>query len=261
MRPEPGRCHDRRMTQLHHRVEGSGPAVVLLHAGVADLRMWDAQVAELVPGHSVVRCDLRGYGHTPLEPGASYSDAGDVLALLEELGVERFALVAASYGGWVALQVATAVPERVERLVLLNPLAEVAEPDERLRAFWGEESALVEAGDLEAATDLNVATFLGPDATDEARELVWKMQRGIFGSQVAAGDVENAELPVDLDRLTMPVTVVTGAHDLPFFVQTARELARRLPDGELVELPWAGHLPSLERPLETAHLVRASLLD
>jgi 3-oxoadipate enol-lactonase len=101
------------MTQLHHRVEGSGPTVVLLHAGVADLRMWDAQVAELVPGHSVVRCDLRGYGHTPLEPGVSYSDAGDVLALLEELGVERFALVAASYGGWVALQVATAVPERV----------------------------------------------------------------------------------------------------------------------------------------------------
>ena len=249
------------MTPLHHRVEGSGPTVVLLHAGVADLRMWDAQVAELVPGHSVVRCDLRGYGHTPLEPGASYSDAGDVLALLEELGVERFALVAASYGGWVALQVATAVPDRVERLVLLAPLAEVAEPDERLRSFWRTEGELTEAGELEAATNLNVATFLGPDATDEAKELVWKMQRGILEHQSAAGEVEDAELPVDLDRLTMPVTVVAGAHDLQFFVQTARELARLLPDVELVELPWAGHLPSLERPLETAHLVRASLLD
>jgi len=249
------------MTPLHHRVEGSGPTVVLLHAGVADLRMWDAQVAELVPGHSVVRCDLRGYGHTPLEPGASYSDARDVLALLEELGVERFALVAASYGGWVALQVATAVPDRVERLVLLAPLAEVAEPDERLRSFWRTEGELTEAGDLEAATNLNVATFLGPDATDEARELVWKMQRGILEHQSAAGEVENAELPVDLDRLTMPVTVVAGARDLPFFVTTARELARVLPDAELVELPWAGHLPSLERPLETAHVVRAALLD
>jgi 3-oxoadipate enol-lactonase len=249
------------MTNLHHRVEGSGPAVVLLHAGVADLRMWDGQVAELVPGHRVVRCDLRGYGHTPLEPGASYSDAGDVLALLDELGVEGCALVGASYGGWVALQVASAAPERVERLVLLDPLAEVAEPDERLRAFWREEGALVESGDLDAATDLNVATFLGPEAPDDARELVWKMQRGVFQHHVAAGDVENAELPVDLDRLTMPVTVVVGSHDLPFFVATARELARVLPDAELTELPWAGHLPSLERPLETAHLVRASLLD
>jgi len=249
------------MTTLHHRSEGSGPAVVLLHAGVADLRMWDVQVSELVPGHSVVRCDLRGYGHTPLEPGSSYSDAGDVLALLDELGLERYALVGASYGGWVALQVATAAPDRVERLVLLDPLAEVAEPDDRLRAFWREEGALVEAGDLETATDLNVATFLGPDATEDARELLWKMQRGILESQAAAGEVANAELPVDLDRLTMPVTVVAGAHDLPFFVETARELARVLPDAELVELPWAGHLPSLERPLETAHVVRAALLD
>jgi pimeloyl-ACP methyl ester carboxylesterase len=249
------------MSNLHHRVEGSGPVVVLLHAGVADLRMWDVQVAELVPGHRVVRCDLRGYGHTPLEPGASYSDAGDVLALLDELGVERWALVGASYGGWVALQVASAAPERVERLVLLDPLAEVAEPDERLRAFWRDEDALVEAGDLDAATDLNVATFLGPEAPDDSRELVWKMQRGVLQHQAAAGEVENAELPVDLDRLTMPVTVVVGGRDLPFFVDTARELARVLPDAELVELPWAGHLPSLERPLEAAHLVRASLLD
>ena len=249
------------MTTLHHRSEGSGPAVVLLHAGVADLRMWDVQVSELVPGHSVVRCDLRGYGPTPLEPGASYSDAGDVLALLDELGLERYALVGASYGGWVALQVATAAPDRVERLVLIDPLAEVAEPDDRLRAVWREEGALVEAGDLEAATDLIVATFLGPDATEDARELLWKMQRGILESQIAAGEVANAELPVDLDRLTMPVTVVAGAHDLPFFVETARELARVLPDAELVELPWAGHLPSLERPLETAHVVRAALLD
>jgi pimeloyl-ACP methyl ester carboxylesterase len=246
---------------LHHRDEGSGPVVLLLHAGVADLRMWDTQVTELVPGHRVVRCDLRGYGHTPLDPGAPYSDARDVLALLDELGVERCTVVAASYGGWVALQVASAAPDRVERLVLLDPLAEVAEPDERLRACWREEEALVEAGDLDGATDLIVATFLGPDATDDARELLWKMQRGILQHQVDAGEVENAELPGDLSRLTMPVTVVAGAHDLPFFVDTARELVRLLPAAELVELPWAGHLPSLERPLETAHLVRAALLD
>jgi pimeloyl-ACP methyl ester carboxylesterase len=249
------------MTALHHRADGTGPTVLLLHAGVADSRMWDVQVEELVPGHHVVRCDLRGYGRTPLEPGASYGDARDVLDLLDELGVERCTVVAASYGGWVAQQVASAAPGRVDRLVLLAPLAEVVAPDDRLRAFWREEEALVEAGDLDAATALNVATFLGPDAADDARELVSTMQRGILAHQGAAGDVENAELPVELDRLTMPVTVVAGAHDLPFFVETARALARALPDAELVELPWAGHLPSLERPLETAHLVRAALLD
>ncbi|GCD89698.1 alpha/beta fold hydrolase [Nocardioides sp. LS1] len=244
------------MSILHHRDEGSGPVVVLIHAGVADLRMWQTQVEELVPGHRVVRPDLRGYGHTPLEPGDPYTDAEDVLALLDHLGVEDFALVGASYGAYVALQLATAVPERVERLVLLAPLAEVAEPDDRLRDFWRREGELVEAGDLDAATDLNVATFVGPDAAEDARELVWKMQRGIFEHQGTPDHAEGGELPVDLARLAMHTTVVVGAHDLPFFVQTAHELVRALPDAELVELPWAGHLPSLERPLETAHLVR-----
>jgi len=249
------------MTNLHHRVEGSGPAVVLLHAGVADLRMWDVQVSELVPGHSVVRCDLRGYGHTPLEPGASYSDAEDVLGLLDELGLASWVLVGASYGGYVALQVATAAPERVARLVLLAPAADLEEPDDSLRAFGQEEGALVEAGDLAGATDLNVATWLGPDATDEARELVWRMQRGAFELQENAGEVDNRDLPVDLTRITAPATVVVGAHDFPFFRATARALVAGLPHADLVELPWAGHLPSLERPLETGHLVRASLLD
>lgn len=249
------------MTNLHRRVEGSGPAVVLLHAGVADLRMWDVQVSELVPGHSVVRCDLRGYGQTPLEPGASYSDAEDVLALLDELGLASCALVGASYGGYVALQVAAAAPERVARLVLLAPGADLEEPDDALRAFGREEGALVEAGDLAGATDLNVTTWLGPDATDDARELVWRMQRGAFELQEKAGEVDNRDLPVDLSRIAAPATVMVGEHDFPYFRATARALVAGLPHADLVELPWAGHLPSLERPLETAHLVRASLLD
>ena len=247
------------MELLHRRDEGSGPVVVLLHAGVADLRMWDSQVDALVADHRVVRPDLRGYGLTPLQQGDDYVDADDVLALLDELGVDSFALVGASYGGWVALQIASAVPDRVERLVLLDALAEVTEPDERLRAFWREEGALVDSGDLAAAADLNVATFVGPDASDEARELVRVMQLGVFEHQQAAGEVEAGELSVELDRVTMPTTVVAGALDLPFFVRTAHELARLLPAAELVELPWAGHLPSLERPIEAAGLVRTAL--
>ena len=84
---------------LHHLVQGSGPTVVLLHAGVADLRLWDAQAAALATSNCVVRCDLRGFGQSPLAPGASYSDAEDVLALLDELGIGEFALVGASHGG------------------------------------------------------------------------------------------------------------------------------------------------------------------
>jgi 3-oxoadipate enol-lactonase len=244
---------------LHHRLEGSGPTVLLLHAGVADLRMWDSQVTALMPGHTVLRCDLRGYGSTPLETDASYSDAEDVLALLDELRIERWSLVGASYGGYVAQQVASAAPDRLDALVLLDAPADLAEPDDALRAFWRKEGELVEAGDLDAATDLNVATWVGPDADADARALVWKMQRAAFAHQVAAGEVENRELPIDLTAITAQTTVVVGDHDLAFFRDNARALTAALPRAELIELPWAGHLPSLERPFETAHLVREAL--
>lgn len=244
---------------LHHRDEGTGPAVVLLHAGVADLRMWDGPAAQLARDHRVVRCDLRGFGGSALAPGASYSDAEDVLALLEELGVDRFALVGASYGGYVALQVASAVPERVERLVLLAAAADLLEPDDGLRSLWQEEGRLVDAGDLAGATELNVRAWLGPEADEGARELLRRMQREALEQQVAAGDVENRELPVVPERIAMPARVLVGLRDQQFFVDTGRELARRLPDAQLVELPWAGHLPTLERPDEGMRLLTEAL--
>ena len=245
------------METLNHRVEGTGPAVVLLHAGVADLRMWDAQATVLARTHTVVRCDLRGFGGSA--PTPSSCDAEEVLALLDHREVPDFSLVGASYGGYVALQVASAAPERVRRLVLLCPLAEVVEPDEQLRALWAEEGRLLDAGDLDGATELNVQAWLGPEADDDARDLVRRMQRDALDQQVAAGETDSRELPVTLEGLTMPTTVVSGALDQPFFVATARELVARLPDATLVELGWAGHLPSLERPEETTRLVVEAL--
>jgi pimeloyl-ACP methyl ester carboxylesterase len=247
------------MAKLHHRVDGSGPMVVLLHAGVADLRMWDAQTDALVAERCVLRCDLRGFGQTVLRPGSDYCDAEDVLELLDELDVERYDLVGASYGGSVALQVASAAPERLQRLVLLDAAADLVEPDDALRRFWQQERDLLEAGDLEGATELNVRTWLGPDADQHARELTGRMQRRAFELQRAAGEVNDRELEVDLTRISAPTTVVVGGHDLPFFRATADALASGLPHSELVDLPWAGHLPSLERPQKTAELVRDHL--
>jgi pimeloyl-ACP methyl ester carboxylesterase len=247
------------MPPLNHVVEGTGPAVLLLHAGVADLRMWDAQVRELSRDHLTVRCDLNGFGGSPLEPGSSPCDAEDVLALLDHLGIRHFSLVAASYGGHVGLQVATAATSRVSQMVLVAPLAELLEPDDELRAVWAEEERLLDAGDPQSATDLDVRTWLGPEAGDDMRDLLRVMQHDALVQQVAAGEVEERELPVVLERLTMPTTVVTGLRDLAFFVDTARALAHRLPRARLVELAWAAHLPSLERPEETSRLVRRAL--
>ena len=249
---------------LHHTVTGSGPAVVLVHAGVADGRMWDATRDALADEWTVVVPDLRGFGRSPEpDPAAEpdpWSHSGDVLELLDHLGIAEAAVVGASFGGRVATEVAATAPDRVARLVLLSPSAAGMEQGEALRAFGDEEDALLEAGDVEGATALNVRTWLGPDADDAARALVHDMQKQAFELQLAA-DPDAGPQPVEADpsRISAPTTVVVGGHDFPDFARVARGLRDSIPTAELVELDWAGHLPTLERPAETAALVRSAL--
>ncbi|MDP9443418.1 MAG: alpha/beta hydrolase [Actinomycetota bacterium] len=244
---------------LHHDVSGHGPAVVLLHSGATDSGMWLGTREVLADEFTVVTPDLRGYGETPL-PAERYSDAADVLALVNGLGIERFSLVGSSYGGHVALQVATAVPDRVERMVLLCSAAEGVVHTDDVRAFAREEDALLEAGDVEGATALNVRTWLGPAADDATRARVHAMQARAYSVQLEAGNgAESYELDVDLATIPAPTTVVCGAHDLEFFRLVAEHLAEQLPDARLVELEWAGHLPALERPTDTVELIRGAL--
>lgn len=235
--------------------------VLLLHAGVADRRMWEPQLAALAVGHRVVRADLRGFGDTPM-PGGPFSYAADVRELLDELGARRVGLVGSSVGGRVALEVA-ATDSRVVALVLLAPAAPGYAPTEAVRAFGAAEDALLEAGDVDGATDLNVRTWTGPEASDAARELVRTMQRRAFEVQLAADALADPPQAVwaetDPATITARTTVAVGAHDLDHFQAVAADLADRIPGAQLVRLGWAGHLPSLERPADATALVLAGL--
>ncbi|WP_454856274.1 alpha/beta fold hydrolase [Promicromonospora soli] len=246
---------------LSHDTTGSGPAVLLLHAGVADSRMWEPQRAPLAQGHRVITCDMRGYGDTPLT-SEQFDNASDVRALLDSLGERRLAVVGASSGGNVALQVASAWPELVSHLVLLN--SAFALPATRsLQRFARREDALLEAGDIAGAAELNVATWLGPDADDDARELVRTMQRHAFQVQLGAGeDVhQQAGPPIDLAAITARTLIVSGGQDLDHFRAVANHLAGRIPGAKHTQLGWAGHLPNLERPDELTALITDFLAE
>jgi 3-oxoadipate enol-lactonase len=244
---------------LHHLVTGAGPPLVLLHSTAADSRQWNAQRGPLGEQWTVITPDLRGYGASP-PARAAYSDVGDVLAVLDHLGIEKAGMVGSSGGGRVALQIASAAPDRVSALLLLCAAADGIEPTGDLVAFAAQEDALLERGDVVGATELNVATWLGPEADLAARAHLYRMQEHAFRVQLAAG--ENTWLtPYEVDPAVIdaPTTVVYGGHDLQFFQVTARHLAETMPRAELVELPWAGHLPNLERPEETTALIAARM--
>ncbi|MFW5474311.1 alpha/beta fold hydrolase [Knoellia sp. CPCC 206450] len=248
---------------LAHDDEGSGPVVVLLHAGVADRRMWAPVTASLAADHHVVAPDLRGFGGTPL-PGEAYADADDVVHLLDALGIERAAVVGASFGGRVALELATRHPDRVASLVLLCAAHRgLNVTDPVLLSFGEREDALLEAGDVEGATALNVETWAGPDMTAAARDDLTAMQRRAFEVQLAADELDPPPQPerveVEPADVAPPTLVVSGAHDVQHFRDLAALLAREIPGAELVELDWAGHLPALERPHDTTALLRTRL--
>ena len=247
---------------LSYDVTGAGPALVLLHSTVCDRRMWDPQWPVLAEaGYRVVRCDFRGFGATPA-PSAPYNDADDVLSLVDELDLGPVALVGASSGGEVALEIAARRPQQITALALLSAGMPGHEPTDELRGFWQREGELIEAGDIAGAVELNVATWLGPEADEATRERVRQMQRHAFDVQLAAPEeYEPVEVDVDLQAITAPSLVVSGAKDLPDFRLIAARLAALLPGARAVELPWAGHLPTLERPGESSQLLAAFLRD
>lgn len=243
---------------VSHDVDGpeGAPAVVLLHSSVCDRRMWDPQWGPLLAaGFRVVRPDFRTCGDSPAAE-APYSDDGDVRELLDHLGIRRAAVVGASYGGRVALQLAALHPDRVSGLALLCPGRPGHRPSAELREFGAAEDVLLDAGDLLGAAELNARHWLGPDAGPDVHDLVRDMQLHNFEAGLAdTGGHELPEAPADLSLITAPVLAVGGAHDVRDFREIPAGLPALVPGARHVELPWAGHLPSLERPAEITRLL------
>ena len=251
---------------LHHKVRGDGPAVLLVHAGVADGRMWTAFAERVAAaGYRVIVPDLQGFGRTPLAPG-TVSHPADLVALLDDLGVDRATVVGASFGGFISLALALRALERVAGLVLIDAALDEFEPSHDLATFDAAEETALEAGDLDAAVELNVRFWVDrtgrrdpADVDPAVRELVATMQRDAFQAQIGVdAELEKLDPPVArrLGEITAPALVVAGADDVEDFVAIARRLADELPRArEVVTVARAAHLPALERPAEVAEHV------
>lgn len=198
---------------------------VLVHAGICDASMWDG--FEL-PGE-VLKHQLPA-------------------ALEETFAGEPAALVGNSFGGLVSLDFAARKPDLVTRLVLLDAPLPDHEFSDEFMDYVHEEERMLEAGDLDAAVELNL-DFWCPDVADLVRPMV-------AGSFELEGEAPEA---IDLSAVRVPTLVAVGEHDKPDFRAIAERLARELPNAELTVIPGAGHLPTMERPEETAALVRRFL--
>jgi 3-oxoadipate enol-lactonase len=245
-------------------IHGEGPAVVLIHAGIADSRMWGPQLEPFAKSHTVVRLDLPGFGQSPIESSV-VSFRGAVAKALDAAGVERGALVGTSFGGRTALEFAVDFPQRVSALVLVGSSVDDHEWSAEVEASFVEEEAALERGDLEAAVKANLELWLaGPhrqlDEIDPAmRELAADMQLQVFHQQEGHDDARADRLdpPASqrLATLTVPTLIVTGDKDVDDIHQIAERLARDIAGAERATIADAAHLPNLERPEEFDRIV------
>ena len=242
--------------KFFYRSYGQGRPILLLHAGIADGRMWQPQIDGWGQEFHLIVPDLRGFGRSPI-PDGPFSYHEDLVALIKHLDVGPVWLVGTSFGSRVALDLYLAHPDLVRGLVLVSPVVSGFEPDETMQAFGQEEDRLFEAGDLPAATELNMRMWLdgpqrSPDQVDpQIRETVAAMQLQAFQVPEPENAAVIATDPPAINRLNeiwVPTLIIAGSLDVAAIVSHAKMLVHEIPGAQLELVSEAAHLPNMERP-------------
>jgi 3-oxoadipate enol-lactonase len=245
-------------------LRGEGPPVVLLHAGVADSRLWEPQLRSFSQSHSVLRVDLPGFGNSPFETNP-VSFRGAIRDVMDAEGIDQAALIGVSLGGNTSLELTLESPERVSALVLVGAGLPDHEWSKDVVSFFDAEEEALERGDLDAAVDANLRMWLAGPRRDLAdidpgmRDLVGEMQKQVFRQQEGHDDVRVLRLePPESDRLgevDVPTLVLTGDEDVGDIHSIADRLVDGIPGAERATIAGAAHLPNLERPEEFDRIV------
>src|ERR687895_880901 len=240
--------------EIAYDVAGSGHPVLMLHAGIGDRRMWDAQVPAFAEHFTVIRFDARGFGETR-KPDAPFAPYADAIALVDHLNISRAHVVGVSMGSQTAIEAAITAPERVSALVAVA--ARTGTPvSPALRAGWDRVDELYEAGDIAGAVEYELKMWVdgpdrGPDAVDpEMRERVREMNAALFVRDDEAGEERPLDPPAAerLAEISAPTLIIYGDKDVMDVRQAAGPLAGAIPGARLALIPDAAHLPQMERP-------------
>jgi pimeloyl-ACP methyl ester carboxylesterase len=243
--------------QLYYELAGAGHPLVFLHAGIANCQMWDASFPAFAEHYRVLRYDMRGYGRSPLPPGA-YSHSNDLRALLDTLTIDRAHLVGCSQGGRVALEFALEHPDRVSALVLSGTGLRGYDYSDVITQYAEANDGAYEAGDLDLATELDMRMWVdGPKRRAEKVDPVFRER-----ARAMARDVYKTPPDIATERPFAPPTVnrlwqikaralvLVGEYDVPDMINIAGLVAFALDQAEKALIPGAGHLLPMELPDE-----------
>ena len=242
--------------RLNHRLDGPDDAPVLVLSGSlgTDHSMWDAQAPALCERFRLLRYDQRGHGRSEVPPGpyAIEDLGGDVVALLDELGIERASFCGLSIGGMTGMWLGANAPERVERLVLCSTAAFFPPRD-----MWDERIETARAEGPGAMADATLERWFTPafheERPDEIERFRGMLQRTDPEGYAACSEaIRDMDLREALGRIEAPTLVIMGDEDPSTPPEKGEEIAAAIPDASLTVLSPARHIANVERPDEFA---------
>jgi 3-oxoadipate enol-lactonase len=253
--------------ELYFETRGEGPALVFIHAGVSDHRMWDPQAEFFSSQFNVIRYDLRGFGKSKM-PEASFALRADLLAVLRHLDIRKAVLVGCSMGGSTAIDFTLEYPEMVTALVPVGAgVSGWSDWSTESINLWTETMNLVKKGDATAIFERSARYWIDGPARDVSRidskyrERARELYKESFSLE-AFQDAETTLNPPGIQRLKeikCPTLVVVGDSDAQDIQKVARRLASEIAGATMTTIENAAHLPSLEHPAQFNQLLNGFL--
>jgi pimeloyl-ACP methyl ester carboxylesterase len=232
--------------------QGSGSAVLLIHAFPLNSSMWAAQVGTLSARYRVIAPDVRGFGESqPAVPWTMEGMADELDEFLDKLRIIDCAVVGVSMGGYIALPFWSRHRERVRRMILANSRARADNDAEK--AGRNEMIAAIQQNGAAILPDRMLPRLLKPNPSPDSVRAVRAMIEAVDPAAAAYAVMamrDRSDFSSVLHRIDCPTMVVTGEEDVIIRLEDARETARAIPGARFVTIPNSGHLSNLENPDE-----------
>ncbi len=249
---------------MHYDVRGEGFPLVLIHAAIANLDMWEGQMPVFTKSFRVIRYDVRGFGETP-DPVGKYTDYFDLKVLLNHLDVRRAHVIGVSNGGRIAMEFALEYPAMVEKLVLVAPgLPGFRPPEDKFdQEMSAKYDKAIKAGDKALAAEITAKIWVdGPGRKPEQlasdfRARALKLIRHTIDLGIGGGEGDFAR-PLAAERLSdmkSPTLLILGNEDLKSMHDIADQITKGIPNITRVDMVGTAHLPPMEKPEEFNRIV------
>lgn len=235
----------------HYKIEGTpnSPVLVFSNSLGTDMRMWDRVVPLLLPYFRIIRYDTRGLGQSEVTPEPyNIAQLGeDVIAMLDELGLEKVHFCGLSMGGQIGQYLGIHHGDRLNKLVLCNTAAQIGS-----NKGWNDRIDLIKNKGMNAIWEGTKKVWFRDAFIKNNTEWIdylgsMFLNNNVLGYSNCCAAIRDADFRIDLQKIKAKTLVITGDEDPATTVADAEFMVEKIPDATLSVLP-ARHIPSIEQP-------------